>query len=83
MIAPQNVAAALDNSEFTIHRWIRQGKIRAVRLSSRCTRIDGDSLADFLEANGVSAVDKGVQPAPLARAVAARNAAKAADTQGG
>lgn len=48
MIAPQACAKALDNSEFTIHRWIRMGKIRAVKLSSRCTRIDGDSLANFL-----------------------------------
>lgn len=48
LIAPQSCAEALDNSEFTIHRWIREGKIKAVKLSSRCTRIDGDSLADFL-----------------------------------
>ena len=38
----------------TIHRWIKAGKIRAVKLSAKCTRIDGDSLADFLSANAVS-----------------------------
>jgi hypothetical protein len=30
-------------------RLIRAGKIKAVRLSPKMTRIDGDSLADFLE----------------------------------
>ena len=50
MIPPQTCAKALDNSEFTIHRWIRDGKIKAVKLSARCTRIDGDSLADYLSA---------------------------------
>jgi predicted site-specific integrase-resolvase len=58
MIAPQTCAEALDNSEFTIHRWIRDGKIKAVKLSSRCTRIDGDSLADFLIASAFKPVRK-------------------------
>lgn len=49
MIPPQKCAAELSVSEFTIHRWIREKKIRAVKLSSRCTRIIGDSLADYLE----------------------------------
>lgn len=49
MIPPQKCAEELSVSEFTIHRWIRKGKIRAVKLSSRCTRIIGDSLADHLE----------------------------------
>lgn len=38
MISPQGLAKELAVSEFTIHRWIRQQKIQAVKLSSRCTR---------------------------------------------
>ena len=68
MISPQSCAEALDNSEFTIHRWIREGKIKAVKLSSRCTRIVGDSLADFLVSSTVKAGEKQEQPAPLKRA---------------
>lgn len=61
MIAPQACAKELGLSEFTIHRWIRDGKISAVKLSARCTRIDGNSLADYMAAisarfhNGTSA----------------------------
>lgn len=67
MIAPQTCAEALDNSEFTIHRWIREGKIKAVKLSSRCTRIDGDSLADFLSARIFHPGVKEAQPDQLKR----------------
>lgn len=67
MIAPQTCAKALENSEFTVHRWIREGKIRAVKLSSRCTRIDGDSLADFLQSRTVKAGEKQEQPESLKR----------------
>ena len=67
MIAPQTCAEALDNSEFTIHRWIREGKIKAVKLSSRCTRIDGDSLADFLSARIFNPGIKEAQPDQLKR----------------
>ena len=49
MIPPQKCAEELSVSEFTVHRWIREKKILAVKLSSRCTRVVGDSLADFLE----------------------------------
>lgn len=49
MIPPQKCAKELSVSEFTIHRWIRDGKIRAVKLSSRCTRVIGDSVAEYLE----------------------------------
>jgi predicted site-specific integrase-resolvase len=67
MIAPQTLAEALDNSEFTIHRWIREGKIKAVKLSSRCTRIDGDSLAEFLSARIFHPGSKEAQPDQLKR----------------
>lgn len=70
LIAPQSCAEALENSEFTIHRWIREGKIKAVKLSSRCTRIDGDSLADFLCASTFTPSNKEAQPEPLKKATA-------------
>jgi 3-methyladenine DNA glycosylase AlkC len=39
-IPPQKLGKELETSEFTIHRWIREGKIKAVKLSSRCTRVE-------------------------------------------
>lgn len=82
MIAPQTCAEALDNSEFTIHRWIREGKIKAVKLSSRCTRIDGDSLADFLVARAFTPGTKESQPEPLKQATAQRKKPKASELVG-
>lgn len=67
LIAPQTGAEELELSEATIHRWIRNGSIKAVKPSSRCTRIDGDSLADFLESRMVKAGEKQEQPESLKR----------------
>lgn len=67
LIAPQTCAEELEVSEFTVHRWIRNGSIKAVKPSSRCTRIDGDSLADFLEVRTVKTGEKQAQPASLKR----------------
>lgn len=71
-IAPQTCAEELEVSEFTVHRWIRKGDIAAVKPSSRCTRIDGDSLADFLTARAFTPGTKEDQPEPLKKATAKR-----------
>lgn len=42
------VATETDASVSQVHRWISAGKIKATKLGSRMTRVDGDSLADFL-----------------------------------
>lgn len=47
-ISPENAAIGSDCSVCQVHRWIRDGKIKAAKLGYRMTRIDGDSLADFL-----------------------------------
>lgn len=47
-MAPETVATCTDASVSQVHRWISTGKIKAAKLGHRMTRIDGDSLADFL-----------------------------------
>ena len=47
-MAPETVAACTDASISQVHRWISAGKIKAAKLGHRMTRVDGDSLADFL-----------------------------------
>lgn len=47
-LSPETIADDTDTSVSTVHRWISDGKITAVKLGYRMTRIDGDSLADFL-----------------------------------
>lgn len=47
-LAPETVATETDSSVSQVHRWISSGKIKAAKLGPRMTRIEGDSLADFL-----------------------------------
>lgn len=47
-LSPETVAAATDSSVSQVHRWIREGKSQGNKTGYRMTRIDGDSLADFL-----------------------------------
>lgn len=46
--SPTSLSETLDVSISQIHRWITAGEISAVKVSYRCTRINGDSVADFL-----------------------------------
>jgi excisionase family DNA binding protein len=47
-LSPDSCAETLDVSTSQVHRWIRAGEITAAKLGDRCTRIDGDTVADFL-----------------------------------
>ena len=47
-LSPETVAKETDACVSQVHRWISTGKIKAAKLGARMTRIDGDSLADFL-----------------------------------
>lgn len=67
MLAPQECADALSNSPATVQRWIRQGRLKATKLSSRCTRIDGDSIAELLSAGAIVPGAKAEQPEALRR----------------
>ena len=81
MIAPQSAGKELGLSEFTMHRWIREGKIRAVKLSARCTRIDGNSLADYMMANTFVPGDKEAQPEQLRQHILQKRGKKATDSE--
>lgn len=82
LIAPQTCADELEVSEFTVHRWIRNGSIKAVKPSSRCTRVDGDSLADFLSSRTVNPGCKEDQPAQLKTYTAKRGKNSAIELAG-
>lgn len=48
MLSIDNASKLTETSISQVHRWIKDGKIKAAKLGYRMTRIDGDSLADFL-----------------------------------
>lgn len=48
LMAPSSAAADVDCSVSQIFRWARDGRIKVVKLGAKMSRIDGDSLADYL-----------------------------------
>lgn len=54
LIAPKSAAADIDGCVSQIFRWAKDGRIKVVKLGYRMTRIDGDSLADFLESREIT-----------------------------
>lgn len=72
LIAPNPGSKELGISVHTLLRWVREGKVTAVKLSSRCTRIVGDSIADFLESRVFDPGKNQEQPEPLKAAAAKR-----------
>jgi hypothetical protein len=54
-ISPANLSAEIDISVSQIHRWIGSGKVVATKLGYRQVRIDGNSVADFLEQSRIPA----------------------------
>ncbi len=48
VLSLETVSHDAEVSVSQLHRWISAGHIKAVKLGYRMTRIDGDSLADFL-----------------------------------
>lgn len=69
LISKQSASEQIDASVCYLDRLIRDGKIKAVRLSPKMTRIDGDSLADFLEKQAT------IPSTPRGKAALARGAA--------
>ena len=61
MLTPKQVAARLAVSPRTVYLWIEQGRLPAVRLSERVTRVSEEALARF-EAAGVAAGANAVSP---------------------
>jgi len=48
-LSPKDIAEELRVSVSTVQRWIRQGRLRAYRLSYRGYRVRREDLDDFLE----------------------------------
>lgn len=49
VMSPKTVAEATDVCVAQVYGWIKDDSLKVVKLGHRMTRIDGDSLADFLQ----------------------------------
>lgn len=68
-LSTQEVADRLGVSVFTIRRYIRSGKLKAVRLDAGY-RVSREDMADFLRAHEIAAppdLNGGAAPSPRAR----------------
>lgn len=70
MLTPKQVATRLAVSPRTVYLWIEQGRLPAVRLSERVTRVSEEALARF-EAAGVAAGATRMPTAPGGAGLAA------------
>lgn len=57
------IAEMLSVHTDTVRRWAKAGHVKKINLGPRCSRIDGDSLADYLTAQTVG---NAARPAALA-----------------
>lgn len=49
LFTPEQVSKKLDVSIFTVYRYIKSGKLKAIKYSARNFRIDSKDLDDFLK----------------------------------
>lgn len=76
VMSPKTVAEATDVCVAQVYDWIKEGSLKVVKLGHRMTRINGDSLADFLQSRmdiplpprGKHATSTNVSTTPLSEA---------------
>lgn len=66
----------------TIRRWVKENRITAINFGPRCTRIDGDSLADFMTSQTVGKTAGPAQPEPSNAKPGGRRKASSRDLAG-
>jgi len=49
LMTPEAVSKKLKVSVFTVYRWIKAGKLRAIKLTPRVFRIDQKDLNQFIK----------------------------------
>lgn len=49
MLTPEEVSEKLKVSVFTVYRWIKAGKLKAIKLTPRVFRIEEKKLKEFLK----------------------------------
>ena len=51
MYSPEEISSLLNISVATIYRWIKAGRLNAVKISNKVYRISEKSVKEFLENN--------------------------------
>ena len=49
LLTPDDISKKLKVSVFTVYRWIKAGKLRAIKLTPRVFRIEPEELKRFLK----------------------------------
>ncbi len=53
LLRPDEVAAFLSVSKWTIYRWVEEGRLRATKVGPGCLRIFSDSVEVLVEGNRI------------------------------
>ena len=49
LLTPDQISKKLKISVFTVYRWIKAGKLRAIKITPRLFRIEEKDLNDFIK----------------------------------
>ena len=49
LLTPDQISKKLKVSVFTVYRWIKSGKLKAIKITPRVFRIEEKDLNDFLK----------------------------------
>lgn len=62
LLRPEEVAAILSVSKWTIYRWVDEGRLRATKVGPGCLRIFMDSVEALVEDNIIEKEGQGNKP---------------------
>ena len=63
MLTPKDIAGILGVHQKTVHLWLRNGKLKGVKISYRAWRIPRTALDEFIEQNSNVVPQKGAEVA--------------------
>ena len=49
LLTPNQISKRLKVSVFTVYRWIKSGKLKAIKITPRVFRINEEDLKDFIK----------------------------------
>ncbi len=61
MLTPKDIAGILGVHQKTVHLWLRNGKLKGIKISYRAWRIPKSALDEFIEQNSNVVPQKGTE----------------------
>lgn len=62
LLRPDEAAAILSVSKWTIYRWVGEGRLRATKIGSGCLRVFSESIEELIDKNTVTSIRNNRHP---------------------